>query len=62
MNPGLHMQKPSPNRLILTKTPTTAKSVSAQAVDSHAAWLLLLPLLCVCVNHYLRCLQLNGTS
>lgn len=40
--------------------------MSAQAVDSHAAWLLLLllllPLLCVCVNHYLRCLQLNGTS
>lgn len=36
--------------------------MSAQAAPSHAAWLMLPPLLCVCVNHYLPCLQLNGTS
>ena len=33
-----------------------------KTVDSHAGCALKLPLLCVCVNHYLRCSQHNGTS
>lgn len=33
-----------------------------KTIDSHAGCVLKLPLLCVCVNHYLRCSQHNGTS
>ena len=36
--------------------------LNLNAMDSHAGWVLKLPLLCVCVNHYLRCSQNNGTS